>query len=60
MISFQYLTRKEKILLTVNMMIEWIEIFVQNVSFESVLDVKELNLNYLKKHGLVEENVVLI
>ena len=27
---------------------------------ESVLDVKELKLNYLKKHGLVEENVVLI
>ena len=34
--------------------------FVQNVSFENVLAVKDRKPNYLKKYGLVERNVVLI
>ena len=43
------------------MMIEGIDsYFVKNVSFENALVVKERKLNYLKKHGLVEGNVVLI
>ena len=42
------------------MTIEWIdELFVKNVSFENALDVKERDLNYLKKHGSVERNVLL-
>ena len=34
--------------------------FVQNVNFENALVVKQRNLNFLNKHGLVEGNVELI
>ena len=37
-----------------------INYFVQNLSFENALAVIERKLNYLKKHGLVEGNVILI
>ena len=43
------------------MTIEWIdELFVKYVSFENALDVKERDLNYLKKHGSVEKKCSLI
>ena len=34
--------------------------FFLNVSFENALVIKERKLNYLKKHVLIERNVVLI
>ena len=43
-----------------NRMNTMINDFAQNVSFENSLNVKERKLNYLKKHGLVEGNFVLI
>ena len=43
-----------------NRMNNMINDFAQNVSFENALNVKEQKLDYLKKHGLVEGNFVLI
>ena len=41
-------------------MIEWINYLVQDLSFENTLVENKRKLNFLKKHGLVEGNVVLL
>ena len=42
-------------------MIEWIDnCFIQNVSLENALALREWRLNYLNKPGLVKGNFVLI
>ena len=41
-------------------MIEWIDKLCCSKSFKNALVLKEQKLKYLKKHGLVEGNVVLI
>ena len=60
--QFSTFNKKKSTWWTVKMMIEWIVnyFFFLNVSFENALVIKERKLNYLKKHVLIERNVVLI